>query len=450
MSRLKQPEEWSILLNAMVEESISNEQEVRFTELLQSEPEFRRQYVLFCQMHTQLNWHLSFKSDSIIKSKEKVVRANPIQQSRASWTIGFVAMSVLTITLVWMGWQSPTDEEPAQIVSASGRVSIIRGQQDKIWILPDDLIRNPVMLQPGDRIQTERVSSAKLRFPDQTELNLRSLSELILPSSSESEVNISRGSLYAKVTPQRTGYPRIFHMSNAQVRVIGTELELLSLPEQSQVAVSEGKVEVIRYFDNSSTAVSAGEFLPVTEKSPMKIVKYPLAKPEWSVDFKNGLPSGWMGRSVEEESAVAAVSESQDRTSAFQISSQKSESGLFTWHDDSVLHLAFLLEPPGWFHISLDVKTYGEVDSHFTYCYANPILWESSTGQWQTISIPLSEFQLQMEKTAPESLGRIPTQIVFRGESESRIFMINHIGVERSGQSKVNESNEILNGKNAR
>ncbi|WP_339750313.1 FecR family protein [uncultured Rubinisphaera sp.] len=450
MSRLKQPEEWSILLNAMVEETLSNEQEARFAELLQNDSEFRRQYVLFCQIHTQLSWHLSFKSTSILPFNDNSVRVNPVPQRRTSWTIGFVAVSVFSMILSWLVWQSLIDVETTQIVSVSGRVGIIRGKHDKMWLLPGDIVHNPLLLQPGDRIQTDRFSSARLMLSDRTELRLRSESEMIIPPNSISEINILRGSLYAKVTPQRSGHELIFHTSNSQVRVIGTELEVLSLAEQSQVAVSEGKVEVLRDSDRSSSTVSAGQFLPVTESSPLTVITWPQPRSEWSVDFEQGLPRGWTGRFVKEESAITAVSVSQDRPQSFQISSHLEETGLFAWHDDTVIRVTCKSEPPGWFHIYLYARTYSNSEPQLTFCYANPILWESSIGQWRTISIPLSEFRLQSENAKPESLGRIPMQIVFRGESDSKILLIDHIGVERSDQSTVIESHENDNRKNTR
>lgn len=56
MTSFQQPEEWSILLNAVADDTLTGEQEQRFVELLRSEADFRGEYVRFCQLLTQLQW----------------------------------------------------------------------------------------------------------------------------------------------------------------------------------------------------------------------------------------------------------------------------------------------------------------------------------------------------------------------------------------------------------
>lgn len=56
MTFFRQPKEWSILLNAVADDTLTGEQEQRFVELLRSEADFRGEYVRFCQLLTQLQW----------------------------------------------------------------------------------------------------------------------------------------------------------------------------------------------------------------------------------------------------------------------------------------------------------------------------------------------------------------------------------------------------------
>ncbi|MCA9021643.1 MAG: hypothetical protein KDA74_15950, partial [Planctomycetaceae bacterium] len=181
-----------------------------------------------------------------------------------------------------------------------------------------------------------------------------------------------------------------------------------------------------------------GQFLPVTETAPLSIVEWPLPADEWSVDFESGLPVGWQGKRVRDSlpknsrGAVRSVSVLQDQQMVQKIQSPLNPSGLFFWHEDSLLNLRFKVQPPGWFHIYLHARTYEDSRPVLTYCYVDLSLWQNQPGEWRTVSIPLSEFRLISYAKDKPALGRVPVQISFSGESETDGFMIDRVWVTRA------------------
>ncbi|QDT26437.1 fec operon regulator FecR [Gimesia panareensis] len=439
MKAFTQPEEWSILLNAMAEDALSGEQELRLMELLKADAEFRTEYVRFCQLLTQLHWQSDVESEDFSSAEREVSLVQEVRPLRRWWTVSLALVLLLAVSIGWFTWKGPVEEAPGKLVRVSGRVEILRNKQAPLWISPDELIRQPQPLQPGDRLQTGRGGAATVQLLDQTRIQIRQESEVIVHPPSTGGILVTSGSISAKVAPQSPRNPLTFFLPHAEVQVLGTEFELLSLPEQSAVAVLEGKVQVTRNTDGSKKLVSTGQFLPVTESEPLSVVDWPRPADEWSVDFERGVPVGWQGRQLDHSlpndsrGGIKSVSVHENLQVIQKIQSPLDPSGLFFWHEDSLLHLRFKVQPPGWFHIYLRARTYEDPRPALTYCYVDLNLWQTQPGEWRTVSIPLSEFRAQTNRQNKPTLGRIPLQIFFRGESENNDngFMIDRIWVTR-------------------
>ncbi|QDT93646.1 FecR family protein [Gimesia algae] len=449
MTQFNQSEERSILLNAMADNELTEEQERRLIELLQVDEEFRVEYVRFCQLLTQLRWQYDVEPDDLPTSEKQVSPVRPIRSKRGWWQVSLAVIMLLMVVVGWLDWNGSVEDAPIKIVGVSGRVGIVRNKQPPFWISPEEVIRNSQSLQPGDSVQTGRGSSATLQLSDQTRIRMQPKTEVVVYPQSTGGISVPSGSINANVTTQSPGNPLTFFLPNAEVQVLGTELELLSIPGQSEVAVLEGKVQVTRKSDGSKRFVSTGQFLPVFESRPLSVVDWPRPADEWSVDFENGLPVGWEGQQVRHalpnnsQGAVRSISVRQDMQTVQKIQSPQVPSGLFFWHDDSLLHLRFKIQPPGWFHIYLHARTYQNPQPVLTYCYVDLRLWQTQPGEWRTVSIPLSEFHLQTYTQDNPALGCIPLQITFSGESETDGFMIDRIWVTRANRSSPQIHNDV-------
>lgn len=449
MSSFTQPEEWSILLNAMADDELNAEQELRLIELLQADAEFRVEYVRFCQLLTQLRWQYDVEPDGSLVPESRVFPVRSVKPMRRWWPVSFAVVMLLMFAIGWLSWNGSTEDLTGKLVSVSGRVGIIQNQQPPLWISPDELNSHPRTLKHGDRVQTERGSSATLQLPDQTRIRIQPETEVVVYPHSANGISVPSGSIKAKVMPQSPHNPLTFILPNAEVQVLGTELELLSVPGQSEVAVLEGKVQVTRNSDGAKRFVSTGQFLPVTDSEPFSVMNWPRPADEWSVDFERGLPVGWEGQRVRHalpknsRGAIRSISVRQDLQTVQKIQSPQVPSGLFFWHEDSLLHLRFKIQPPGWFHIYLHARTYEDPRPVLVYCYVDLRLWQTQPGEWRTVSIPLSEFRLQSYARDKPALGRIPLQISFSGESETDGFMIDRIWVTRGNSTSPPIHNDI-------
>lgn len=447
MNQAQYPEEWSVLLHAVAEQSLTDEQEQRLAELLRNDVTFRHEYVRHCQFITLLTWQLTTASEVLPRPIETV----PEPESRPLWPLQrhsqatslrlrrlwlCAALVMIVVGFIWL--KPPVAESigPGEITEISGRVTVTRANQPPIVLRTEELIDNPWSLHPDDQIQTERGATATLMLRDQTEVRLYPSTQFLL--TSESGMRVSEGHLRANVTPQPSGTSMTFVTPQAEIRVLGTELEVLSLAGRTDVAVSEGKVRVTRTADGSISDVAAAQVLSITDAGALAVTDWPESADEWSEDFDGGLPPGWTGSVLRDglpagsRGAAHSIPVPHAGRTSMQIGSPVRAKGLFAWHDDSVLHVTFRVQPPAWFHIYLYARTYGDSQAVLTYCCVKPDLWQSVPGEWRTVSLPLSEFQLIHSSSTEPMLGRIPNRIVFSGPSDSAGFAIDRIRVDRT------------------
>lgn len=446
MSHSTLPDDWVILLNGMADDVLTRQQEEELACLLQTNAEFRREYARFCQLIAQLTWNCPSE-----QSRPAPGLGEPGTTTRRFWARAFqvkairlsipktvwLAVSAVVIPcLIWLISNQFHQNPGMQLTHISGQVELFRNQDS--FEVHAETANRPFPLNKNDRVRTGRDGSATIELADLTEIRLRPNTEFILSSGHSVRMTLSRGSLVASVTPQPSGTTLTFATGNAEVQVLGTELEILSSPEQSEVAVLEGKVHVTRKVDGSSADVSRFQFVSIKETGPLSVVHWHEAPDDWHESFDEGLPQGWTGRLLrnslptKSRGAVAAVPAQQSLDPLLTIRSPLEPAGLFVWHDDSVLHLTYKIPPPGWFHICLLAHSYNDSKSVRTYCCLKPELWQQSIGDWTTVSIPLSEFRPVSGSPDESTLGRIPVQISFNGKSNSTGFVIDHVSVDRT------------------
>jgi len=440
------PEEWSLLLNGMADETLTAEQEERLTQLLRTDPAFRREYVRSCQLQTLLTWQAA-GSEAEITSRLNVGISRPSPQPAKSHSRArqpriirrriAVCLSSAAVAIIlgfaWLFLSHSSPEPLGRITQISGRLELKRGDQPIVSISESDREEITWHLQPGDRLETDRQSSAELTLPGGSAIRLQPKSQLVLEAASR--LRLPAGSLHARVQPRAVAHELKFLTPSSEIHVLGTELEVLAASERSEVAVTEGRIRATRTSDGRAAEVAAGEFLAVSPTGDLVVTTWPLAPLMWSVDFEQGLPPGWSGRPVHEglpegsRGAIQTVPADASRSSLV-IASPHVEKGLFRWRADAVLHITFQVQPPGWFHVLIETRAYGDPQATSTYAYINPELWQSRPGEWRTVSIPLAEFHRRDAGTAAPTLGRIPTRIVFRAPRDAAGLLIDRIWVD--------------------
>lgn len=442
-------DERSVLLNAMAEESLTADQERRLNDLLRTDAGFRREYVLFCELLAQLSWETAAvrvgpvapRNDGADLGGPKPPTAPPATSARrpSRGRIAALAASVMAVVLVvaWYGVMRWEASSPGTISGIAGRVEVVRGDQPAIVLGADDIEHGPWPLKADDAIRTDGSGTAMLRLADGTEMRVGSDAEVVLSHRSAARVTLWKGTLRASVAPQSARRPMTFTTPHADVRVLGTELELLAYGTRTEVAVTEGRVRVVRTTDRAEAEVAAGEFVSVKDSGPLSVIHWPRPPDVWDEDFEE-LPAGWSGRLVREglpqgsRGALKGVAVNDARGRNTVAESPTRPQGLFAWHDDSVLHVTFRVQPPAWFHIYLVTRTYPQNESPFAWCLIDPRLWQAQPGEWRTVHIPLADFRpLGFEPERP-SLGRIPIGLSVVGPGDLPGIEIDSLRVDRS------------------
>lgn len=447
-------EERSALLNGLADGSLVPSQEQRLADLLRMDAEFRREYVRFCQLQTQLTWAAAVLNEAgatpaMLADNIPAPRSHR-QMSRGRLLTGstlvLIGAVAMAIGIVWTTSRPLRNVPMAVIANVKGRVQVLRDGMPPITLSAADLSQFGWPLEPEDRLQSQGVASATIVLADQTRLTIDPNTILSLGKKQDHRVILSRGRIMAEVMPQSADRPLTFITPEATVRVLGTSLELLAVAERTDVAVTKGKVRVTRTVDDAAVEVGAAQFVAVASTGSLMVVDWPLAPDVWGEDFEYGLPAGWSGRMVREglpngsRGGLEAVAPSGSRGRFAEIASPLRTGGLFAWHADTVLHLTFRVPPPAWFHMSLSVRTYGRPEPWRAWCRVDPDLWQTNPGAWRTVSIPLSEFQFSGFEHPVEELGRIPLQLIISGPADLPGVVIDSVRVDRGGRLTMERS----------
>lgn len=207
----------------------------------------------------------------------------------------WIAAAVLLFAAGAAFWFMQGSAEPAPTIAmvekTQGNVSILRMPSPRHFA--EDMMPAAAgqALQALDTIWTVgEESSAVIRFPDQTEIEIGPDSYVRLnddPTQAGKWVFLTAGNLRADVAKQPSGRPMILETPHAQVVVRGTTLSLVNSPQATRVDLEEGKVEVTRISDGQKVEVAAGSY-SIVRAAPETIAPRPL--PPLITDARLTLP----------------------------------------------------------------------------------------------------------------------------------------------------------------
>lgn len=219
------------LLTALTEGMLDEVGRHRLGELVRDEPEARRLYLDYCQMH------------ALLKSAHGVLSAVAPKANRWRrhlWTCsGVAAALVLTLTTSLVLYlHRPSPDYRAFVVSTGGDVHLTReGQAGPAQI--------GMTLNPGDQIQTGPESTVDLRLADGTTMQLGTESIVRLLSRQDGQcVELKAGNMACDVKSRDRHEPLVFATPHAEVTVLGTVFNLSAAPVATSVRVARGRVRV--------------------------------------------------------------------------------------------------------------------------------------------------------------------------------------------------------------
>ncbi|MCL4205718.1 MAG: FecR domain-containing protein [Pirellulaceae bacterium] len=232
------------LLGAMTDAALDDAERRRLAQLVREEPEARRLYLDYCQMHALLR-----SAHGVLAALEPPAGQ---RRRRVGWRAVGVAVLALAATAALVVWVvSPTDGLQPAITSASGEVQILRDGQR----IPADAGGR---IRSGERLLTGPNASVQLHLADGTSIRVGGSTDVgFVQEKAARQVQLRTGVMHCEVTEQPPGQPLVFQTPHAELTVLGTAFELLATPVESRVRVLEGRVRWTA--GGRSVEVAAGE-----------------------------------------------------------------------------------------------------------------------------------------------------------------------------------------------
>jgi ferric-dicitrate binding protein FerR (iron transport regulator) len=233
------------LLLAMTDAKLDDTGRRRLAQLVREEPDARRLYLDYCQMHALLR-----SAHGVLTALEP---AEGQRRRRVRWMAVGVAVLALAATLAFVVvrvvW--PASGLESKIAAYHGDVQVLRYGQ-RIAAAAAGPIR------PGERVLTGADGTADVRLTDGTTMLVDSDTDVGFEEERNSrQVSLKTGMVRCEVASQRPERPLVFqtpHASqrperplvfqtpHAELTVLGTACELTATPVESRVRVLRGRV----------------------------------------------------------------------------------------------------------------------------------------------------------------------------------------------------------------
>jgi ferric-dicitrate binding protein FerR (iron transport regulator) len=286
--------ELQLLLNRMIDEELSEEEESRLSEILNSGPEARRSYLRFMLLHADLQWS---QGAFAAETAEPEIAPCPIidraPSRRTSRKMAFIS-AASALVLVAAGWRFlgslMANPHWATVVSVTGAVSY-RGDGGEQEVFGLATLPAGELLLKGDS------AAVQLRLADRTLMTVNGEAEIVVDHQRPQEIHLRRGALTAEVQHQSPAQPLVFVTPTARVDVLGTVLSVSADSEKTRVHVDSGKVRVLRLVDGRSIDISEHEscIASLHANEPLRAIPDVRRNPGFVHDFTSPPPERWKG-----------------------------------------------------------------------------------------------------------------------------------------------------------
>lgn len=400
------------------DDSLDDQELAELNSILESSSEARE---LFNEMVLQ---------SQCVAEMEAVSKVSGASRAKAygGWGRWFGATAAATVAVIALliFWPEQSSSEP-QIVAQFETINGVAGPEGQIV--------------SGTSVYTRGAgSSARLVYPDGTEVLLDNDSRLLVDGDEGKDLQLLSGHVTANVAPQPSGQPLLVRTQQAVAEVLGTELSIDAEDSSTALSVREGIVRLRRLSDGQAVDIHAGQFAVTDGRAARDLgtQNSPVLPDEFSLSFDRKLPSGWRaGKRLKTEAPLAESFvraepvEEQPRGTHYQIYTQNAYyeglPGLFRIHDDTHLHLTYRMDKPGWFQIFVGVRP----DSSASAQRANFLLQPSNdglkAGEWRTLRVPFSKLRnLQGDEVATGQHAYfilLDTQVEDRGLELQRFWV---------------------------
>lgn len=254
-------DDFEVLLNGLLDDTLSEADEQRLATILASNAEARRRYRHWMELHAALEWDYAAAAMPMMHPAVESNSDSPADQiSRkparaAAWRGIIMASSLASLAAAvvaagWLGarWMA-ADRPSVEIIAVGGAAS---------WSGNGEVLTD---LAVGDRLRDGLVSLEGastfmgMRFHDGTAVTLVGDSILEYGDRGQKHLTLRHGSLSVDARPQPAGKPMLIRTPTAEVEVIGTVFSISADATETQLGVEQGSVRVRRLADGDVVQV---------------------------------------------------------------------------------------------------------------------------------------------------------------------------------------------------
>ncbi|MBI1310476.1 hypothetical protein GC176_04145 [bacterium] len=439
------------LLSSLWDGGITAEQLARLQLLLRDNPGAQHEYLKSLDLHLGLK-HLvtaEVATDAsaipgLETSSPAATRLITLRHRAVTVVAATLAITASLIAVLLLGTPEELNrqQEVMSIVQSDGviRIRPVDGESRTATA--------GMQVFPGERLETEGRGSATLTFEDGTRLTIVNGGSLSLVPGNRKSIMLHRGIVSAAVARQPAGHPMLLATPRARVDVLGTRFAISASREATELNVSEGRVRVTRVSDGRTVEVRQGQ--GVVTRGDVELTVSESARPRevWEVSFEDGVPPGWTGAATAEHlpagsrGAIRTVGDTTSTPLVYVIASRDEwVEGLFAIDEDTHLHITMKMEHPDWLNVFLSTRRPDATDPTWTLHNFNEVpFWPPRPGQWQTLTIPLTEFRRKRDgvfQHEPPVTGGVAYSLSISATEPDRGLVIDRIWTTRGGPGEV-------------
>ncbi len=269
---------------AYFDDDTTPEDAAEFRAWLASDPEHARDFVRYAALHQALREELKGRE---IRREESVARTTqrPSPQRQSTWLRwGAIAAAVC---LAAFGFSRFMHTDPALVVFTA-RIEKIQGPVlfvDRNGV-SRQIAKERELISEKTSLEFDGPGRAVVSFFDGTvlDMSVQAAGGALRLERPEGRPNINRarvgkrvsiqnGVLSASIAHQPDGQPMIVCTPHAEATIVGTQFSLDANATATHLTVTEGKIHIVRYLDESSADVSAGETIVVNDTEPLRVRK---------------------------------------------------------------------------------------------------------------------------------------------------------------------------------
>ena len=298
------------LLVKLVDGGLSVEEKARLNEILRNEPEARKYYHEYLDLHGALEERFGvpdFSSlNAVIDPETKPqTKSSPILFGGWGWAVA--AALVVGLFIQFSGQQPEAIPELpiAQITKLSGPL---------LWTGDGGQVNRN--LQAGSKLFGGTIEGMgpdawlELEFKDGSQVVIAGNSILTISDLGQKELRLREGSFSANVMPQPKGKPMLVRTRSALFEVMGTRFSVDAGLSSSTLTVNEGMVRATRLSDGSTVEVTAKQRVVAALDCELIPQDMPESVTLWQSHLKNGKKRNhgeWMPPNGEEPARLKTV-----------------------------------------------------------------------------------------------------------------------------------------------